>query len=85
MAAYDPTTGVEANVDNRFDNTVGPFAGIVVGTEGLNTLVSGPWSAFWPLRVRLRPDQPQRLSCLATAAHSGYSDRFIRQGFRQGS
>ena len=34
LAAYDPTPGVEANVDNRFDNTVGPFAGFIVGTVG---------------------------------------------------
>lgn len=34
IAAYDPTTGVEANVDVRFDNTLGSFRGFIVGNVG---------------------------------------------------
>lgn len=34
LAAYDPTPGVEANVDVLFDNTIGSFRGFVVGTVG---------------------------------------------------
>ena len=34
IAAYDPTPGVEAHVDVRFDNTIGSFRGFVVGDVG---------------------------------------------------
>ena len=34
MAAYDPTPGVEANVDNRYNENSGKFSGFIVGTLG---------------------------------------------------
>lgn len=37
IAAYDPTPGVEANVDVRFDATIGIFQGFVVGNVGSAT------------------------------------------------
>lgn len=37
IAAYDPTPGVEANVDVRFNNTIGLFAGFIVGNKGTAT------------------------------------------------
>lgn len=37
IAAYDPTPGVEANVDVRFSSTIGSFRGFVVGTVGSAT------------------------------------------------
>lgn len=37
IAAYDPTPGVETNVDMRSDNTIGSFRGFIVGTAGSAT------------------------------------------------
>lgn len=37
IAAYDPTPGVEANVDVRFSPTIGSFRGFVVGNVGTAT------------------------------------------------
>lgn len=37
IAAYDPTPGVETNVDVRFDSTIGIFAGFIVGNIGSET------------------------------------------------
>jgi hypothetical protein len=37
LAAYDPTPGVEANVDVRFDATIGTFKGFIVGNVGTAT------------------------------------------------
>jgi len=37
LAAYDPTPGVEANVDQRFDSTIATMQGFVVGTVGSAT------------------------------------------------
>lgn len=37
IAAYDPTPGVEANVDVRFDATIGIFQGFIVGNIGSAT------------------------------------------------
>lgn len=37
IAAYDPTPGVEASVNVRFDDTIGSFRGFVVGTVGSAT------------------------------------------------
>lgn len=34
IAAYDPTPGVETDVDVRFDSTIGIFAGFIVGNAG---------------------------------------------------